>query len=142
MAAPTAGLHFTEELIEQLKSKAVRFAHVTLHVGAGTFKPVTVENLEDPRDYTRVRLQSIRQMLRSSMPPSKRRPYHRCRHDRHAEFWRRLPSMAASRAGQGATSLFIVPGYRFKIVDVLITNFHLPKSTLLALVGTLPAWRG
>ncbi len=132
VAAPTAGLHFTEELLGRLSESGVRQARVTLHVGAGTFKPITTEMVEE--------------------------------HEIHHE-WYRLDAgnaeiiTAARAAGgriiavgttatrvletigyplhqqEGSTNLFVTPGYQFKAVDAMITNFHLPRSTLLALVG-------
>ncbi|MGE5293992.1 MAG: tRNA preQ1(34) S-adenosylmethionine ribosyltransferase-isomerase QueA [Solirubrobacterales bacterium] len=132
VAAPTAGLHFTEELMERLSEKGVRQARVTLHVGAGTFKPITAENVEE--------------------------------HEIHHEWYRidaaNAETINAARAAggrivavgttatrvletvgyplqqqEGSTNLFVTPGYQFKAVDAMITNFHLPRSTLLALVG-------
>ncbi len=132
VAAPTAGFHFTPELIEKLKGKGVQFAYVTLHVGIGTFRPVKTATLEE--------------------------------HEMHSEFVEVTPETAAiihaaKREGRrviavgtttvralegsgvpetgfvGDVNMFITPGYAFKIVDALITNFHLPKSTLLVLVS-------
>lgn len=127
VAAPTAGFHFTPELITQLKTQGIRFAEVILHVGLGTFRPIKSETLEE--------------------------------HDMHAE-WLEIPPETlqaiqdTKRAGgrvisvgtttlralesgieKGFTNIFITPGYKFKTVDALVTNFHLPKSTLLVLVS-------
>ena len=131
-AAPTAGLHFTEELFEKLKKKGVLVANVTLHVGLGTFRPVKAEEITE--------------------------------HTMHSEFYsvdkinaakaaggrivcvgttscRTLESAVDSegklQAGEGDTEIFIYPGYSFQMMDVLITNFHLPESTLLMLVSAL-----
>jgi S-adenosylmethionine:tRNA ribosyltransferase-isomerase len=134
VAAPTAGLHFTEELIGQLKSKGVRFAYVTLHVGAGTFKPVTVENLEDHEiheEWYQVD-QANADIINATRANGGRIIAVGTTATRVLET---VAIEGRITAGQGATRLFIMPGYKFKAVDVLITNFHLPKSTLLALVA-------
>ena len=134
VAAPTAGLHFTEDLIEQLKQAGIRFAFITLHVGAGTFKPVTVEDLDDHRIHTE----------QYSIDSENAEIINRAR----AEGGRIIPvgttstrvleTIAAGsgiRAASGTTELFIKPGYQFRVAEAMITNFHLPKSTLLALVA-------
>jgi S-adenosylmethionine:tRNA ribosyltransferase-isomerase len=134
VAAPTAGLHFTDELMAQLKQEGIKFAHLTLHVGLGTFKPVTADTLDNHQIHSEI--------------------YHL--DDRNAAIIndakatggriiavgttsvRTLETIAHSgkvAPQSGATQLFIKPGYQFKIVDGMITNFHLPRSTLLALVG-------
>jgi S-adenosylmethionine:tRNA ribosyltransferase-isomerase len=134
VAAPTAGLHFTDELISELKDKGVNFANVTLHVGAGTFKPVESETLEEHKIHSEkfsvdeknaaiinetkskggrviaVGTTSVR-VLESAAHNGRLEPF------------------------SGETEIFIMPGYEFKIVDAMITNFHLPRSTLLALVA-------
>lgn len=131
-AAPTAGLHFTEELLERIKQKGVKFAEITLHVGIGTFRPVSVENVEE--------------------------------HDMHAEYYmltqenadiinstkgkivavgtttvRTLETIAHAgmplKESSGWTDIFIYPGFEFKIVDNMITNFHLPQSTLMMMIS-------
>ncbi|MBW8000773.1 MAG: tRNA preQ1(34) S-adenosylmethionine ribosyltransferase-isomerase QueA [Planctomycetes bacterium] len=134
VAAPTAGLHFTKELIEQLKNQNVNFAYVTLHVGAGTFKPVTAENLDDHQihqEWFSIDDRTI-QMINSAKQKEGRiiavgttsvRTLETAAKDLEIE------------SGQGVTKLFIQPGYEFKTVDAMVTNFHLPKSTLLALVA-------
>jgi S-adenosylmethionine:tRNA ribosyltransferase-isomerase len=134
VAAPTAGLHFTEHLIEQLKKSGVRFANVTLHVGAGTFKPITTENLEDHRIHEE-RFNIDREnagIINAAKNNGRRiiavgttstRVLETIAHDSQLE-----PT-------NGSTELFITPGYKFKITDAMITNFHLPKSSLLALVA-------
>ena len=134
VAAPTAGLHFNEMMLRRLQDMGVKLAYVTLHVGIGTFRPVQAETLDE-------------------------HPMHEERYEVGAEAAdiingtvdaggriiavgttsvRTLESIAANRhvhPAQGKTKLFIKPGYEFKIVDAMVTNFHLPKSTLLALVG-------
>jgi len=134
VAAPTAGLHFTEPLIEQLKQAGVQFAFITLHVGAGTFKPVTAVNLEDHQIH-KERF-SIDEKNAAIINAAKNKggriiPVG-------TTSTRVLETVAAGsqiKATTGTTELFIMPGYRFKMIDAVITNFHLPKSTLLALVA-------
>ena len=114
-AAPTAGLHFTKELMEKIAAKGVKLCFVTLHVGLGTFRPVKAEDIED--------------------------------HEMHSEFCM-VPKETArivtetKRNGSlpvtsGWTNIFIYPGYKFKCIDALVTNFHLPESTLIMLVSAL-----
>jgi S-adenosylmethionine:tRNA ribosyltransferase-isomerase len=139
VAAPTAGLHFTEELIERLKNSGIHFAYVTLHVGLGTFKPVNVENLED-HDIHEERF-SIDEKNAGLINKVKKQGGRIIAVGTTSV--RTLETIAKDSkisavplgAGSGATKLFITPGYKFKIVDAMVTNFHLPKSTLLALVG-------
>ena len=134
VAAPTAGLHFTKQLIEQLKQTGIRFAYITLHVGAGTFKPVTVENIEDHQihkerfsiDETNAGIINQTKKNGGRIIPvgtTSTRVLETAANDSQIE------------AAEGVTDLFIKPGYKFKITDAMITNFHLPKSTLLALVA-------
>ena len=134
-AAPTAGLHFTKELLERIAEKGVSIAHVTLHVGLGTFRPVKEENILDHQMHTewyRVLPEDAEKMNEA------KRSGHRviavgttsCR---------TLETVAdengVMKAASGETGIFIYPGYRFKEVDALITNFHLPESTLIMLVS-------
>jgi S-adenosylmethionine:tRNA ribosyltransferase-isomerase len=134
VAAPTAGLHFTDRLIEQLKQTGIRFTYITLHVGAGTFKPVTAENLEDHQihqerfsiDEENVRIINAARSKGGRIIPVG------------TTSTRTIETIAVGsqiEATSGTTSLFIKPGYKFKITDAMITNFHLPQSTLLALVA-------
>ena len=137
VAAPTAGLHFTDELLECLKEKGVDIEYVTLHVGAGTFQPVRVEKLSEHHMHSEW----------YSMPADVAEKINRAK----AEGRRviavgttslRTLESAADRighveAGARDTALFITPGYTFRIVDALVTNFHLPKSTLVMLVSAL-----
>lgn len=134
VAAPTAGLHFTNELIQEITVQGIECAFVTLHVGAGTFQPVRVENIEDHKmhdEYLQVsadvceKVKQCKEMggrviavgttavrcLETSVQVNELKPY------------------------QGETDIFIYPGYEFKVVDALVTNFHLPESTLLMLVS-------
>ncbi len=139
VAAPTAGLHFTDRLIEQLKQAGILFAYITLHVGTGTFKPVTTENLEDHQIHQErfsIDEENVRIIKAARSKGGRIIPVG-------TTSTRTLETIAAGTIGTssqietstGTTSLFIKPGYRFKITDAMITNFHLPKSTLLALVA-------
>lgn len=134
-AAPTAGLHFTEELLEEIQSMGVRIAHVTLHVGLGTFRPVKVEEVAEHHMHSEFYVVEEEQ---AALINQTRKQGGRviavgttsCR---------TLESAASEdgtlKAGSGWTDIFIYPGYRFKILDGLITNFHLPESTLIMLVS-------
>ena len=134
VAAPTAGLHFTEPLIEQLKKAGVKFAFITLHVGAGTFKPVTTDNLEDHkihRERFSINEENARIINKAKNEGGRIIPVG-------TTSTRVLETVAADSqitVTDGTTELFIMPGYQFKVIDAMITNFHLPKSTLLALVA-------
>jgi S-adenosylmethionine:tRNA ribosyltransferase-isomerase len=135
VAAPTAGLHFTGELIEQLKTNGVNFVYVTLHVGAGTFKPVTADNLEEHQIHQE--WFSIDEKVVQKINAAKEKGSRII-----AVGTTSVRSLESAAEGQGLkniqgmTGLFIKPGYKFKIVDAMVTNFHLPKSTLLALVAS------
>jgi S-adenosylmethionine:tRNA ribosyltransferase-isomerase len=134
VAAPTAGLHFDESLLDALRARGVRFGHVTLHVGAGTFQPVRVDDLSEHRmhsEWLNVGAALVEQVRET-----------RARGGRVVAVGttvvRALES--AMRDGElqpfaGETSIFILPGYRIRSVDALLTNFHLPESTLLMLVS-------
>ena len=135
VAAPTAGLHFTDALLAALKDKGAELAEVTLHVGAGTFQPVRVENIADHKMHSE--WYEVPQATADAVAAAKARG---------AKVWavgttsmRALESAAREigrlKAGCGDTDIFITPGYRFRVADRLITNFHLPKSTLLMLVS-------
>jgi S-adenosylmethionine:tRNA ribosyltransferase-isomerase len=147
VAAPTAGLHFTESLLAQLQEQGVHLAWVTLHVGTGTFKPVSTENLEDHEIHHE--WYEIDAENASAINAAKRSGGRIVAVGTTAT--RVLETVASGphiAPGEGTTGLFITPGYRFKIVDAMITNFHLPRSTLLALVAafagldrTLAAYR-
>lgn len=134
VAAPTAGLHFTAELIQRLRHAGIGFAFVTLHVGAGTFKPVSVENLEDHRIHSEtfsLERENAEIINKAKSESGRIIPVG-------TTSMRVLETVVADsriRAAAGATNLFITPGYEFKIADAMITNFHLPRSTLLALVA-------
>jgi S-adenosylmethionine:tRNA ribosyltransferase-isomerase len=140
VAAPTAGLHFTEELLEKARAKGVKLAYVTLHVGIGTFRPVKCENIEDHQmhfeeyEITQENADIINETKAAggriiSVGTTSTRT---------------MESAAVLKDGKyimeeksDSTGIFIYPGYEFKIIDSLITNFHLPKSTLLMLISAL-----
>ncbi|MCI8700219.1 MAG: tRNA preQ1(34) S-adenosylmethionine ribosyltransferase-isomerase QueA [Clostridia bacterium] len=136
-AAPTAGLHFTEELIEKLKQKGVKIANVTLHVGIGTFRPVKVEKIEEHHMHSEHFY--IKQEDAEIINETKRQGK---RIISVGTTSTRVLETVADEKGlvketEGDTQIFIYPGYTFKCIDGLITNFHLPESTLLMLVSTL-----
>ncbi|GAB2847043.1 tRNA preQ1(34) S-adenosylmethionine ribosyltransferase-isomerase QueA [Pseudoduganella ginsengisoli] len=134
VAAPTAGLHFDDALLQKLKDKGVNFAFVTLHVGAGTFQPVRTENLSEHKMHTEwyTMPQETVDAVRAAKAAGR---------DVVAVGTTSLRALESAsqtgqlEAGSADTSLFITPGYQFKTVTRLITNFHLPKSTLLMLVS-------
>ena len=134
VAAPTAGLHFTPELLDQLQANGIRRTEVTLHVGAGTFQPVRSENIAEHKmhkEWYSIPAETV-EAIKETKANGKR-------------VWavgttsmRSLEAAAQSgrlQTGEGDTDIFITPGYRFQVADGLITNFHLPKSTLLMLVS-------
>lgn len=134
IAAPTAGLHFTDELIGQLIRAGINFAYTTLHVGAGTFQPVTTQTLEEHE----------MQQEQFCIDEENARIINQAKEKGERVIAVGTTSVRALetaadgchvRADSGKTQLFIKPGYKFKIVDAMLTNFHLPRSTLLALVS-------
>lgn len=134
VAAPTAGLHFNDEILNRLQQKGASIAYVTLHVGAGTFQPVRVDNIAEHKMHSE--LYEISQTTADLIKTTRQRGGKVVAIGTTA--LRALESAAQSgdiMAGAGETDIFITPGYRFKIVDRLFTNFHLPKSTLLMLVS-------
>ena len=136
-AAPTAGLHFTKELLEQVKQKGVNIAEVTLHVGLGTFRPVKVDNILDHHMHSEFYMVSKEA---ADMINSTKKSGHRVI-SVGTTSTRTLESAADEngmlRECSGWTEIFIYPGYKFKVIDGLITNFHLPQSTLVMLVSAL-----
>lgn len=136
-AAPTAGLHFTKELLEKIKEKGVEIASVTLHVGLGTFRPVKVEHIEEHHMHSEF----------YRIEPEEAEKINRAKESGHriiavgTTSCRTLESAADENghleAKSGWTEIFIYPGYQFKCIDALITNFHLPQSTLVMLVSAL-----
>jgi len=134
VAAPTAGLHFTEKLLDQLRSKGVRIAYLTLHVGAGTFQPVRVERLQDHLMHS----EWYEISEAAARIVNEARSVGRRVTAVGTTSLRALESAARDgevTAGARDTRLFITPGFRFQIVDRLVTNFHLPRSTLLMLAS-------
>lgn len=136
-AAPTAGLHFTKELLEQVRAMGVKVCYVTLHVGLGTFRPVKAENLDEHEMHSEYCV--IPQETADTINETKRQGGRvicvgttSCRT---IESW--AGEDGTLKASAGWTNIFIYPGYRFKVLDALITNFHLPESTLIMLVSAL-----
>lgn len=135
-AAPTAGLHFTPEILSAIRARGIEIAHLTLHVGLGTFQPVRVEELEDVRLHTE----------RYTLPEPTAQAVNLARHERRRviavgtttvrtlEHCARMSETGELHAHSGETDMFISPGYEFRVVGGLLTNFHLPQSTLLMLV--------
>lgn len=134
-AAPTAGLHFTEELLAEIKDKGVDIVYITLHVGLGTFRPVAAETIEDHKmhsEFYTMTAEAAKTLNDSkaaggkviSVGTTSTRTLETIIHD-HGEF----------KEASGFTDIFIYPGFEYKAVDVLITNFHLPKSSLVMLVS-------
>lgn len=136
-AAPTAGLHFTRELLKQVEEMGVRIAHVTLHVGLGTFRPVKVEDVTQHHMHSEFYIVEEDQ---AKLINDTKALGHRVI-SVGTTSCRTLESAASAdgilKAGSGWTEIFIYPGYQFKMIDGLITNFHLPESTLLMLVSAL-----
>ena len=141
VAAPTAGLHFTPELLSAISAKEVKFANITLHVGYGTFSPVRVEDIRDHeihKEYVKIGSETVKQVNKTRKSGGR--------------IW--AVGTTTARALEDAADqddilcekddwceLYIYPGYRFKVVDNLITNFHLPKSSLLFLVSALAGYQ-
>lgn len=137
VAAPTAGLHFTPDLVRLLGEQGIARAEVTLHVGPGTFQPVTAENVHDHAmhseeyDLPEATARAVQDTRAAggrivAVGTTSARVLESCADEK-----------GRLAAGRGSTSIFIAPGYRFRVVDVLLTNFHLPRSTLLMLVSAL-----
>lgn len=140
VAAPTAGLHFTEDLLQKAKDKGIRIAYVTLHVGIGTFRPVKCENIEEHQmhfeeyEITQENADIINETKASggriiSVGTTSTRTLESAAVQKEDSY--------VVEAKSDSTGIFIYPGYEFKIIDSLITNFHLPKSTLLMLISAL-----
>ncbi|MDW7988301.1 MAG: tRNA preQ1(34) S-adenosylmethionine ribosyltransferase-isomerase QueA, partial [candidate division WOR-3 bacterium] len=138
VAAPTAGLHFTEELLEKIKDKGVEILKITLHASLGTFRPVKAEKVEEHKMYEEEfeLPEDVAQKINEAKLEGRRviavgttvvRTLEAQAKFKKGNVWQVVPE-------KGSTDLFIYPGYEFKIVDAMITNFHLPKSTLLMLV--------
>ncbi len=136
-AAPTAGLHFTEQLLDQIQEKGVKIARVTLHVGLGTFRPVKVEDVTEHHMHTE--FYHVSEEAADIINETKKQGGRvicvgttSCRTIESA-----ADDQGIVHATEGDTDIFIYPGYQFKVLDCLITNFHLPESTLLMLVSAL-----
>lgn len=136
-AAPTAGLHFTKELLKEIEAKGVKIAHVTLHVGLGTFRPVKVENILDHHMHSEFYMvdEKDAEIINTCRRNSGRIISVGTTSTRTLETV--TDENGVVHAGSGWTQIFIYPGYQFKAIDCLITNFHLPESTLLMLVSAL-----
>jgi S-adenosylmethionine:tRNA ribosyltransferase-isomerase len=151
VAAPTAGLHFTPEILEQIRARGIKIAEITLHIGLGTFQPVRTEKVEDHklhREQYEIPAEAAQAINRAkaegrrvvAVGTTTVRTLESA-----AEFAGKIAGkLAAERtsenrveAGRGEAGVFIYPGYRFRIVDALLTNFHLPQSTLLMLACAL-----
>ena len=136
-AAPTAGLHFTKELLAQIEAMGVRLAYVTLHVGLGTFRPVKEENITDHEMHAEYCMisQKTADIINETKANGGRVICVGTTSCRTIESWAAEDGTLKESAGW--TSIYIYPGYRFKALDCLITNFHLPESTLIMLVSAL-----
>ena len=136
VAAPTAALHFDEGLLAALQARGIHQAHVTLHVGAGTFQPVKVDRIADHHmHFERYEVSAATQQAIADC---------RARGGRVVAVGttsvRALESWARTETAQGDTNIFITPGFDWRVVDVLVTNFHLPKSTLMMLVSAFAGY--
>ena len=136
-AAPTAGLHFTQELLQKVQEKGVKIAHVTLHVGLGTFRPVKVDDVENHHMHSEFYV--VEEDQAKLINDTKKQGGRvisvgttSCRTLESA-----TDEDGVLHPGSGWTEIFIYPGYQFKMIDGLITNFHLPESTLMMLVSAL-----
>jgi S-adenosylmethionine:tRNA ribosyltransferase-isomerase len=141
VAAPTAGLHFTRELLEKIRERGIHVAYVTLHVGIGTFRPVKATKVEDHEmhfEEFEIPVETAK-MVNETKANGGRIISVGTTSSRTLESAaiRNAEGSWIVQAGSGSTGIFIYPGYEFKIVEALITNFHLPKSTLLMLVSAL-----
>lgn len=136
-AAPTAGLHFTKELLEKISAKGINIAYITLHVGLGTFRPVNVEKIEEHKMHSEYYHMSkdVADLLNKTKKSKKRIIAVGTTSTRTLETI--MTKYGEFKECSGWTDIFIYPGYEFKGIDALITNFHLPKSTLVMLVSAL-----
>src|ERR1039457_6051429 len=147
VAAPTAGLHFTPEILQHISARGIKIAEITLHIGLGTFQPVRTEKVEDHkmhREWYEIPAEAAQAINRAKAEGRRvvavgTTTVRTLEHA--AEFAGKLAAERTSKnsveAGRGEADVFIYPGYRFRIVDALLTNFHLPQSTLLMLVCAL-----
>lgn len=136
-AAPTAGLHFTNELLEEIKAKGINIAYVTLHVGLGTFRPVSVETIEEHEMHSEYyqMTKEVAELLTKTKKENHKIIAVGTTSTRTLETI--MTKYGEFKECNGWTNIFIYPGYKFKAIDNLITNFHLPKSTLVMLVSAL-----
>ena len=136
-AAPTAGLHFTRELLDQVEAMGVRLAYVTLHVGLGTFRPVKEEEITDHEMHAEYCMisQETADVINQTKRSGGRVICVGTTSCRTVESW--AAEDGTMKESAGWTSIYIYPGYRFKVLDCLITNFHLPESPLVMLVSAL-----
>lgn len=136
-AAPTAGLHFTEELLEDIKNKGIKLAFLTLHVGLGTFRPVKVDEIENHTMHSEYysMTKETAEIINSTKEAGGRVIAVGTTSNRTLESI--ADAYGRVKEQSGWTDIFIYPGYKFKVVDALITNFHLPQSTLLMLISAL-----
>jgi len=154
VAAPTAGLHFDEDMLTKLKEKGVQIAYVTLHVGAGTFQPVKVENIAEHKMHSELysipqetaalikqtrasggKITAVGTTALRALESAAQQNAENLISSKEIIKDDALTANIHALAGDGETNIFITPGYKFKVVDRLLTNFHLPKSTLLMLVS-------
>lgn len=136
-AAPTAGLHFTKELLEKIEKKGVKIAHVTLHVGLGTFRPVKVDDVENHHMHSEFYVVEEEQAKIINETKAKGGRVISVGTTSCRTLESATDENGILQAKSGWTDIFIYPGYQFKMIDALITNFHLPESTLLMLVSAL-----
>lgn len=136
-AAPTAGLHFTNELLQKIKEKGIEVCYITLHVGLGTFRPVSVENIEDHKMHSEFYMmnKSVADALNKAKKENRKIISVGTTTTRTLESI--MVKYGTFKECSGYTDIFIYPGYKYKAIDNLITNFHLPKSTLIMLVSAL-----
>lgn len=134
-AAPTAGLHFTDELLKRIKEKGIEIVEITLHVGLGTFRPVQVEQLENHKMHSEFYSMSEDVALKLNQAKKKGRRIISVGTTSTRTLETVMNTYGTFKACSGWTDIFIYPGYKFKGIDALITNFHLPKSTLVMLVS-------
>lgn len=137
VAAPTAGLHFTEELLEQIKAKGVEILYITLHVGLGTFRPVSCENVLDHKMHEEEYFIDALTAEKLNKYQSENRRIVAVGTTTTRTLEANYTKFNKFQQEHSSTDIFIYPGYEFKAIDALITNFHLPKSTLMMLISAL-----
>ena len=136
-AAPTAGLHFTEELLDKIKEKGINIAYITLHVGLGTFRPVSVSDVTNHKMHSEYYMMSKETALLLNETKSRGHKIISVGTTTTRTLETIMSLYGTFKECSGFTDIFIYPGYEFKGIDYLITNFHLPKSTLVMLVSAL-----